>query len=138
MYLTYPEPERKNQIAPIDLDTKELRKRINNKMKGKKTLRRLWDYCLVNQSNIRQLLPWYKMRGSTEMENVTSTVISETTVQHVTRDDTPNTKTAAQVEIFNTDINEQLDDTTFRIQHIEGGIILEGEYALKQCDPAYR
>ena len=37
------------------------------------------------------------------------TVISETTVQNVTRDDMLDDETAAQVENFNTDINERLD-----------------------------
>ena len=43
------------------------------------------------------------------------TVISETTVQHVTRDGILDAKTAAQVKKFNTAINEILDDTHFRI-----------------------
>ena len=42
-------------------------------------------------------------------------MIEDTTVKHVTRDDMLNYETAAQVESFNTDINEGLDDTKFRI-----------------------
>ena len=52
-------------------------------------------------------------------------MIAETTMQHVTRDDILDAETAAQVENFNTDINERLDDTTFRIEHGEGGFTLE-------------
>ena len=47
-------------------------------------------------------------------------------------------ETVAQVENFNTDINERLDDTKFRIQHGEGGFTLEDEYDLQQWDPSYR
>ena len=39
------------------------------------------------------------------------TVIEETTVQHVTRDDMIDSQIVAQVENINTDINERLDDT---------------------------
>ena len=42
--LTYVETERKNQIAPIDVEFKELRKRTHNEMKATNTPRRLWDY----------------------------------------------------------------------------------------------
>ena len=65
------------------------------------------------------------------------TVIAETTVQHVTRDNMLDAKTASQVEIFNTAINERLDDTNFLIQHGEGGFTLEDEYDLQQWDPSY-
>ena len=65
------------------------------------------------------------------------TVITETNVQHVTRDDMLDTKTEVQVEIFNKAINEQLDDTNFRIQHGEGGSTLEDEYNLQQWDTDY-
>ena len=44
-------------------------------------------------------------------------MIADTTVQHVTRDDMRDAKTVAQIEKFNTAINERLDDTNFRIQH---------------------
>ena len=46
-------------------------------------------------------------------------------------------ETAAQVEKFNTAINERLDDTNFRIQHGEGGSTLEDKYDLQQWEPAY-
>ena len=65
-------------------------------------------------------------------------MIAETTVQHVTIDDMLDAKTAAQVENFNLDINEQLDDTQFWIQHGNGGLTLEEEYDLQQWDPYYR
>ena len=66
------------------------------------------------------------------------TVIAETTVKHVTRDYMLDAKTAAQVENFNTAINERLDDTHFRIQNGEDGFTLEDEYDEQQWDPAYR
>ena len=53
------------------------------------------------------------------------TLIAETTVQNVTRDEMLDVETAAQVEDFNTDINELLDNTTFRIQHGESRFTLE-------------
>ena len=40
------------------------------------------------------------------------TVISATTVKHVTRDDMLDVETAAQVKIFNSDIDDRLDDKT--------------------------
>ena len=58
-------------------------------------------------------------------------------MQHVTRDDMLYSKTAAQVEKFNTAINERLDDTNFRIQHGEGGSTLEDFYDIQQWEPAY-
>ena len=65
------------------------------------------------------------------------TVIAETTVQHVTRDDMLDAETSAQVENFNTAINDQLDNTDFRIHHGEGGFTLEYEYDLQQWDIDY-
>ena len=58
------------------------------------------------------------------------TVIAETNVQHVTRDDMVYAGTATQVENLNTDKNEQITDIKFLIQHGEGGLILEDDYAL--------
>ena len=55
--LSYAEPERKNQISPIDVEIREPRKRTHKKMKATNTPRRLWDNCLVHQANIRQCLP---------------------------------------------------------------------------------
>ena len=63
--------------------------------------------------------------------------IAEKNVQNVTRDDMLDANTAAQVEKINTDINEQLDDTKFWIQHGEGGFTLENEYDLQQWDTYY-
>ena len=51
--LTYAEPERKNQIAPIDIEMRELRKRTHNKMAARNVPRRLWDWCLEHQAHIR-------------------------------------------------------------------------------------
>ena len=51
-------------------------------------------------------------------------MIAEKTVQHVTRYDMLDAETASQVENLNTDINEQLYDTKFWIQHGEGGFTL--------------
>ena len=64
-------------------------------------------------------------------------VISETTVQNVTRYDMLDADTAAQVEIFNTAINQRLDETHFWIQHGEGGFNLEDEYDLQKWDTSY-
>ena len=59
-------------------------------------------------------------------------MIAETIVQHVKRDYMLDDKTAVQVENFNTAINEQLDDTHFRIQYDEGRSTLKYEYDLQQ------
>ena len=49
IYLTYAEPDCKNQIAPIYVDTRELKKHTHNKMKATNTPRRLgaiaWCIC---------------------------------------------------------------------------------------------
>ena len=44
IYLTYDKLERKKQIAPIDVDIREVRKHIHNKMKSTSTPMRLWNY----------------------------------------------------------------------------------------------
>ena len=62
------------------------------------------------------------------------TLIEETTIQHVTRDNMIDAQTVAQVENINTYINERLDDTKIQIQHGEGGFTLEDEYDLQQYD----
>ena len=73
--LTYAEPERNNKIVPIDVDTRELREHTHNKMKSTNTPRRLWDYWLVHQANIRQLLPQDNLRGRNAMEHVTGNTL---------------------------------------------------------------
>ena len=70
VYLTYSKTERNNQILPIDVEIRELRKITYNKMKATNTTRSLWDYCLVHKSNTRQLLPRDKLQGRTAMEHV--------------------------------------------------------------------
>ena len=55
--LTYAEPERKNQIVPIDVEIRELRKCNHDKMKSTNTPRKLWGYCLLHQAKIRKFLP---------------------------------------------------------------------------------
>ena len=52
------------------------------------------------------------------------TVIEETTVQHVTKDNIIDTQIVAQVENINTYIYEQLDGTKIHFQHEEGGFTL--------------
>ena len=51
-------------------------------------------------------------------------------MQNFKRNDMLDAKTGAQVENFNTAINERLDDAHFRIQHGEGGFTLEDWYDL--------
>ena len=69
--LTYSEPERKNQIAPIDIEIRELRKRTHDKLASKNAPRRLWDWCLQHQAHVRQMLPRDQLNGRTAMEHVT-------------------------------------------------------------------
>ena len=66
------------------------------------------------------------------------TVIEETTIQHVTRDDMIDAQTVAHVENINTDINERLDGNYFFIELGEGGSNLEDEVDLQQYDQEYR
>ena len=192
--LTYAEPERKNQISPIDVEIREIRKRTHNKMKAKNVPRRLWDYCLAHQTKLRQFLPRDKLQGRSAYEQVTGRtpdiseyldfdfydlvwyhpgihpnfgkpirelgrwlgvshrvgsdmcywiltingdIISESTVQHVTRDDTLNSEIAQQIETFDEGLTERLDDTNFRLTNDAGGFTLEDEYDLPQWDSAY-
>jgi hypothetical protein len=69
--LTYAEPERKNQIWPVDLEIRELKKRVKNKMRTKNAPARVWDFCLVHQAKISQLLSRNSLRGRTGYEEVT-------------------------------------------------------------------
>ena len=65
------------------------------------------------------------------------TVIAKKTVKYVTRNDMLDAETTAQVENFNTAINERLYDTFFRIQHGEDEFTLDDEYDLQQWDSYY-
>ena len=66
------------------------------------------------------------------------TVIEETTIQHVTREDMIDAQTVAHVENINTDINERLDGNYFFIELGEGGFTLGDEYDLQQHDQEFR
>ena len=41
IYMTYAEPERRNQISPVDVEIRELRKRTHKKIKATNTPRSL-------------------------------------------------------------------------------------------------
>lgn len=193
--LTYAEPERKNQISPIDVEIRELRKRTNNKLRTKRAPRRLWDYCAKHQAKLRQFLPRQSLKGRTAYEQVTGKtpdiseycdfdfydlvwyhagnhhdfsndtralgrwlgvshrigsdmcywiltvtgqIISESTVQHVTRDDLVDQEISDQVEKFNDAVNERLNDENFRLPNDEGDFTLDDDYELSRLlDPAY-
>ena len=196
--LTYSEPERKNQIAPIDIEMRELRKRTHNKMAARSVPKRLWDWCLEHQAHIRRVLPRDSLNGRTALEHVTGktpdiselcdfdfydlvwyhpgphpnlgddirslgrwlgiahrigselcywiltkdgSVIAETTVQHVTREDMQEDEIKEQVAAFNQSITERLDDTNFILENNEGRFTLldeyENDFDLPQWDPAY-
>ena len=69
--LTYAEPERKNQIYKVDLEIRELRKRVHNKMRSKNVPKRLWDFCLKHSAKVMQFLPRATLNGQTGYEYVT-------------------------------------------------------------------
>ena len=69
--LTYAEPGSKNQISPIDIEIREIRKRTQNKLQSRKVPRRLWDFCMTHQTKLRQFLPRNKLNGRTAYEHVT-------------------------------------------------------------------
>lgn len=190
--VTYAEPERKNQIAPVDNEIGELRRRTHNRLL--KVPRRLWDFCLVYEAKTRRFIPRDRLRGRTPMEAVTGRtpdiseycdfefydlvwyhsgvhpnmnkehralgrwlgvshrvgsdmcywiltksgdVISESTVQHVTRDDTLEADVQKDIDAFNKAVEERLDDTNFHLPNAEGGFTLADEYDLPKWDPAY-
>ena len=47
-------------------------------------------------------------------------LISKTSVEHVTRDDMLTSGTKQQIEIFNTKLEERLDDTNFMVNGVAG------------------
>jgi hypothetical protein len=55
--LSYAEPERKNQIWPVDLEIRELKKQVRNKMVCNNVPSRMWDVALSHQAKLMQLLP---------------------------------------------------------------------------------
>eukprot|EP00970_Alexandrium_tamarense_P000826 scaffold95_cov108-Alexandrium_tamarense.AAC.11 len=65
---------------------------------------------------------------------VSGQMISETTVQHVTRFDLENAEIAAAVEEFNSALTARLDDTNFRISNHHGVYIDDSDV---QPDAAY-
>ena len=91
--------------------------------------RALGRWLGVSHSNRSDMCYWV-------LRNLGS-VIAETIMQLVTRDDMLDAQTAAQVGNFNTDIIEQSDDTKCWIQYEGGGFTLKYEYDLQQWDPAY-
>ena len=69
--LTYAEPERKNEIAPVDLEIREIRKLTHQKMVANNIPERLWDFTLMHSTKVRQFLPRDKLGGRTPFESVT-------------------------------------------------------------------
>ena len=69
--MTYAEPERKNQIAPVDTEMRELQKRTRSKMIRKNVPSRMWDYALVHTAEVMQFIPRSRLRGRTGYEEVT-------------------------------------------------------------------
>ena len=69
--LTYAEPERKNQISPVDVEIRELQKRTRSKMVRKNVPSRMWDYALVHTAEVMQFIPRSRLRGRTGYEEVT-------------------------------------------------------------------
>ena len=64
------------------------------------------------------------------------TVIAETTVQHVTRNDMLDKTTADIVATVNAAVIVRLDDANFHIENNEGGFTLEDEYDLHHNGPS--
>ena len=69
--LTYAEAERKNQIAPVDLEIREIRKLTHQKMVSKNIPERLWDFTFRHSTKVRQFLPREKLGGRTPYESIT-------------------------------------------------------------------
>ena len=168
--LTYAEPERKNQISPVDVEIRELQKRTRSKMVRKNVPSRMWDYALVHTAEVMQFIPRSRLRGRTGYEEVTGRtpdiseyldfdfwdlvwywdtahpnidqddrklgrwagvshrvgsdmcywialanghIIAETTVQHVTRDELNDPEIKSQIEQFDRQMLERMDDTNF-------------------------
>ena len=64
-------------------------------------------------------------------------VISETTVQHVTRNDMLDSNIASQIEGFDKTLNERLDDSNFTLPSVGNFAFDKDHYDLPQWDPAY-
>ena len=69
--LTYEEPYRKNQIWPVDLEMRELKKHVRNKMVRRNVPGRAWDFAFTHMSKIMQFIPRPSLRGQTGYEEVT-------------------------------------------------------------------
>ncbi len=65
-------------------------------------------------------------------------VISEMTVQHVTRDDLLDSSIASQIEDFNDAVTERLNDKNFKLPRVGDFALDYDDYDLPQRDPAYR
>ena len=58
-------------LHPIDLEIRELKKRVQHKMMEKAVPERLWDHALLHAAKIRQFLPRDQLKGRTAIETVT-------------------------------------------------------------------
>ena len=68
---------------------------------------------------------------------VNGSVIAETTVQHVTREDMSNPEIAKQIETFNEALDDRMDDTNFHLEGIPDLEYCEDDFDLPQWDSAY-
>ena len=68
--LTYPEPERKNQIWKVDLEIREMKRQWHEIMKTRRVPERLWDFGLKYSAKITLLLPRNNLQGRTGYEEV--------------------------------------------------------------------
>ena len=55
--LTFSKPEHTNQIFPVNIEIRKLKKCWHYKMITKSVPRRMWDFGLVHQSEIVQCIP---------------------------------------------------------------------------------
>lgn len=69
--MTYYEPERNNQICRVDLKMRKKKRQRHEKMRTKRVLKCLWDFCLKYAAKIMQRLPRHELQGKTGYKEVT-------------------------------------------------------------------
>lgn len=67
---TWSEAQRPNQIPHVDVEIRELKKRVQTKRTQKRIPNRLWDFVAVNQTELMRFLPRQSLQGRNGWEEV--------------------------------------------------------------------
>ncbi len=67
----FAEAERPHQIRKVDVEIRELKKRVQTKRTQKNIPNRIWDYVAVNQAELMRFIPRQSLQGRNGHEEVT-------------------------------------------------------------------